>query len=190
MRQILPASAQTGVALAVALIMLVVLTLLALSGVRLSTMELRQSVNDEIRMNAFETAQSLVDATVRSFVNTPVLAQGVSICAHQIGTCTDVRSNMLPSDFPPTPGYTLQQDIDNSRVNVVVTGIPPLNAKPPVGTGFSITDFNAAYLQVQGIYTKNSVNLGQTQVNEGIAVVYAAPGDVVTENNANALSGT
>ena len=72
---------QRGVALAVALILLVVLTLLALSGVRLSTMELRMSLNDELRVTAYEQAQSLVDVTIRQFSNTPVLSPGTVICA-------------------------------------------------------------------------------------------------------------
>lgn len=174
---------QRGVALAVALILLVVLTLLALSGVRLSTMELRMALNDELRIGAFEQAQSLVDGTVRKFSNTPILAPGITRCARNIsGVCAGTTLS-LPA--------ALAADVANSsvNVNVLIQRIPPQNAEPPVGTGFSLTSFDAAYMQVTGLWDKNSQGLGMAQVNEGIAVVYGAAGDITVTSGSDEFSG-
>ena len=165
---------QSGVALAVALILLVVLTLLALSGVRLSTMELRMSLNDEVRVESFEEAQSLVDISIRPFNNTPVLAAGAMICARVVSGCDPARSVTIPS------GSTLYDDVQAGFANVIVRSIPPLNADPPVGTGYSLDKFDAAYLRVEGSYDKTAQALGQAQVNEGVAIVYGSAGEIST----------
>lgn len=173
-----PAPQQRGAALAVALILLVVLTLLALSGARLSAMELRMAANDELRVAAFEAAQSLVDGTLRSFGNTPVLAEGVTVCARPAAGCTEVRAFTLPP--------SMARDLAAEHANVVIRGIPPLAADPPVGTGYSADKFDAAFLQVEGQYDQNTLGFGQAQVNEGIAIVYGAVGEITTKSGAAA----
>ena len=171
---------QRGIALAVALILLVVLTLLALSGVRLSTMELRMALNDEMRIDAFEQAQSLVDATLRNFNNTPVLAKSRVYCARNQTGCTNFTNVVtLPS------GTDVAAAVTAGTANVVVQRLDPQAAEPPVGTGFSLTAFSAAYLQVSGQYTAGGE--GQATVNEGVAVVFGDPGDIPIEHDANAL---
>jgi hypothetical protein len=178
-------STEAGVALAVALILLVVLTLLALSGVRLSTMELRMALNDELRVIAYQEAQSLVDVSVRQFSNTPVLSPGTVICARD---CSDVRVT-LPSATYGTP-TTSGTDLGEDRVNVIIQGIPPLAAEPPVGTGFSLAVFDASYLQVTGQWNKNLQGLGAATVNEGIAIVYGSAGDTPTTTNQDEFGGS
>lgn len=180
-----PAQSQHGVALAVALILLVVLTLLALSGVRLSTMELRMALNDELRVNAYQQAQSLVDVSIRQFSNTPVLTPGTVICARD---CSDIRVKLPESIYgtPTTPGT----DLGDDRVNVTIRGIPPLQAEPPVGTGFSLATFDASYLQVEGEYDKNPLGLGKATVHEGIAVVYGAAGDITAGQRQDEFGGS
>lgn len=183
MRLIPNPTSQRGVALAVALILLVVLTLLALSGVRLSTMELRMALNDELRIDAFEQAQSLVDGTVRVFSNTPILAPGLVRCARNVtGVCTGTTLSLPAS---------LASDVANSSVdvNVFIQRVPPQNAEPPVGTGFSLTSFDAAYMQVTGQWDKNSQGLGMARINEGIAVVYGAAGDITVTSGQDEFGG-
>lgn len=53
---------QTGAALATALFFLVVITLLGLAAMRSGTMGLRLALNEESRVNALESAQSLLEA--------------------------------------------------------------------------------------------------------------------------------
>lgn len=196
MRSAKPSRRQSGVALAVALILLVVLTLLALSGVRMSTMELRMALSDELRVGSFEGAQSLVDSSIRLFANTPVLAPDVEICARAItetSTATDCTGANVRVTLPwteKTSTGTFQSDADAGLINVVIRRIPPQNAEPPVGTGFSINVFDAAFLQVEGRYDKNSLGLGAAQVNEGVAVVYAASGEMTFASDLGEFSGS
>lgn len=185
-----PAGRQRGIALAVALILLVVLTLLALSGVRLSTMELRMALNDQLRVESFERAQSMVDTTIRNFNNTPVLAQGVALCARIDATtapgCATVRASLADTlSGIHTALYSA------NAVNVTIRSIPPLNADPPVGTGYSLDKFDASYLRVEGVYNQNSLGYGAARVNEGVAVVYGSAGEITTAsgNVNNAFSG-
>lgn len=173
---------QRGVALAVALILLVVLTLLALSGIRLSTMELRMALNDELRVAAFEQAQSLVDGTVRTFSNTPILAPGITRCVNTIpDKCTTANSLTLSDTIKTKFGVN-----DTSvSVNVLIERIPPQNAEPPINSGFSLSSFDAAYMQVSGLWDKNAVGLGNAIVREGIAIVYGSAGDITTTPGAD-----
>lgn len=187
---------QRGVALAVALILLVVLTLLALSGIRLSTMELRMALNDELRVAAFEQAQSMVDGTVRTFNNTPILAPGLTRCVNTLSTDDANALRITPCSTPNT--LTLSDTMkakfgvnDTSvKVNVVIERIPPQNAEPPVNSGFSLTSFDAAYMQVSGIWDKNSAGLGSALVREGIAIVYGSAGDITTTSGANEFTNS
>ena len=171
-------SQERGVALAVALFLLVILTLLALSGIRLSTMELRIATNDELRVQAFEQAQSLIDATIRDFNNTPVVGPNVVLCARD---CTNATVT-LPDSY--------DDDIANDRIQVTIQRIEPQSAEPPVGTGFSLTTFDAAYLRVDGTYDHTADGRGKAQINEGVAVVYGAAGDISVANRASELTGT
>jgi hypothetical protein len=178
---------QSGVALAVALILLVVLTLLALSGVRLSTMELRMAANDELRVAAFEQAQSLVDVAIRPFNNTPVLSEGTLICARDTAQLDCDTSRTVSVAVSPT----LAADVAAGYANVVIRSIPPLNADPPVGTGYSLDKFDAAYLRVEGIFDKNAIaagSRGAAQVNEGVAIVYGSAGEITTKSGTGAQS--
>lgn len=171
---------QRGVALAVALILLVVLTLLALSGIRLSTMELRMALNDELRVAAFEQAQSYVDGTVRKFTNTPILAPGITRCAKAIpDKCSNAALQM--------PYQQMTDEVASSswNVNVLIERIPPQNAEPPINSGFSLSSFDAAYMQVAGMWDKNAVGMGSAMVREGIAIVYGSAGDITTTAGAD-----
>jgi len=60
MKQPLPRSSQRGAALAVALLMLVIITLLGVAAVRATQVELKLSNNAESRMSAVQTAESMV----------------------------------------------------------------------------------------------------------------------------------
>jgi hypothetical protein len=178
--------AQRGVALAIVLILLVVLTVLAASGTKLSALELRIAHSDEQRVQAFERAQSLVDAAVRDAANTPVLLPGRVLCARDCGADTRIALPEALYGAPDAPGT----ELGDRRVQVRVRRVVPWAAGPPVGTDFSMTAFDAAALRVEGIYDRSALGMGSAQINEGIAVVYGAAGDVVVTDQAGELGGS
>lgn len=63
---------QQGAALAVALVLLVVLTLLGIAAVRSTQTQLRLASNAESRTNATQAAESLIETVVSDSNNTPV----------------------------------------------------------------------------------------------------------------------
>lgn len=173
MKPTLPArAAQRGVALAVALILLVVMTLMVLSGVRMSSNELRMALNDEIRVNAFEQAQSLVDTVIRDFSNTPVLADGEALCLNSSEAMCDDEDLKLPDGT--------HFDKDDTTINVMITRIPPQSAPPPVGSGFSADKFASAQHRVIGKFKRNTEGEGSAEIREGLAIVYSAPSEIPT----------
>lgn len=175
---------QRGVALAVGLVLLVVMTLMVLAGVRLSTLELRMSLNDEIQVNAFEQAQSLVDTVIRDFSNTPVLGDDVVLCLNTAfnttygGKCTGSDTLLLPADAAP---YFSKTD---TTLNVLITRVPPQSAPPPVGSGFSADKFASAQMRVWGTFDRNADGQGKAEVREGLAIVYSAPSEIPTFSDA------
>jgi type IV pilus assembly protein PilX len=57
---------QTGAALVVGLILLLVLTLLAISGMNTATLELQMAGNNQFSQSAFQAAESGIEATMQS----------------------------------------------------------------------------------------------------------------------------
>lgn len=173
---------QDGVALAVGLVLLVVMTLMVLAGVRLSTLELRMSLNDEIQVNAFEQAQSLVDTVIRDFSNTPVLGDDVVMCINTAfdtqygGKCAGNDTLVMPANSPYSKTDT--------TVNVLITRIPPQSSPPPVGSGFSADKFASAQMRVWGTFDRNATGQGKAEVREGLAIVYSAPSEIPTYSDA------
>jgi Tfp pilus assembly protein PilX len=164
---------QDGVALAVALILLVIITLLGLSAVRLSSMELRMSGNDELRVSSFETAGSLVDAAISLANNTPPIFPGTRMCVRTgslVPACTTTGVT-LPTEIPPGAAVNYQDDTD---LNVEITGITGSNS-PPTGSGWG-KDYAAANLKISGIYDRNIYGSGRATVSEGLSVIYPLTG--------------
>src|ERR1051326_2977425 len=81
--------AEHGAALGVCLILLLVLTLVGLTAARLAAMELRMAAGDEMRVDALEQAQSLVDGAIANPANTAALSAGAQRCARAEPGCTD-----------------------------------------------------------------------------------------------------
>ncbi len=61
-----PARTQRGAALIVGLVLLMVLTVLAISAMRTATLDLTMAGNSQFRENAFQLAESGIDATLRN----------------------------------------------------------------------------------------------------------------------------
>ena len=90
---------QCGAALFTVLIMLVALTLVCLTSLSSSLMELRMSANDEATVAAFQFAQAGVDATVSDSDNTMKVVGSLSnkSCYNASGTACDQTIASLPA---------------------------------------------------------------------------------------------
>ena len=103
-----PGSQQRGAALVVGMILLLILTLLAISGMTTSTTELIMAGNEEYHENAFQAAETGIERTIAAgtfdvaaeVVNPPVTLPNQDTYA------TTVRPR--GAGLPP-PGYSLDQ---------------------------------------------------------------------------------
>ena len=102
---------QQGVALAVGLMLLLVLTVLGIGAMRSSLLELQMSRNEESRVSSFQRAQSLIDGTVANTSNLVVSGQvGDVVClAKDVGKnlCTEgtlsLNTDLTQAPVPEIP---------------------------------------------------------------------------------------
>ena len=95
------AARQQGAALVIGLILLLVLTLLAITGMSVATLELRMAGNEQYQERAFQAAEAGLERAI---------SQGVYNTNVRIGTYDDPID---PND-PPVP----ERDPDDSQANV------------------------------------------------------------------------
>lgn len=72
---------QRGVTLVVALLLLLVVTVVTLAAVRFSSSEVRIALNEQMRINTFQTAQSVLDGVALTASLPPPAAPGTTYCS-------------------------------------------------------------------------------------------------------------
>lgn len=158
---------QTGAALFMALIFLIIITMLSLASMRSSVMELRMAGNAEARAFAAQRAQAIVDATVANVDNTPVIG-GVGETTCMAGATGCNRTSLSLSD--PT---TFQDELDADYIDVVVTRLSPLEKPSPRATGYSGASYSVATFEVSGSYDGSADGFGSARIVEGVMVLVA-----------------
>lgn len=155
---------ERGAALITALIFLVVITMLSLTSMRSSMMELRMATNDEARVSAFQSAQSVVDATFADSSNTPVVGNvGYRNCTATVAGC-DAYDIALADGIFAT-------EVANGDVTVVVERLGPEERPAPRGLETSATWFASVVFSVQGTYDRADEGLGSTTIEQGVMVL-------------------
>lgn len=158
---------QTGMALLIALIMLVVMTLLALSAVRFSSLEIKMASNDELIAEAFQKAVSVADATIANPANTPVTgAANYTLCTPGHPTTVpacDAYTITLPDSFESAAVAAGKVKVKSVLVN------PQQSMTRSLGTGFGIANYAA--FRIEGDYDRSSEGLGRDAVKEGIWIL-------------------
>lgn len=155
---------QHGAALITALIFLIIITMLSLTSMRSSLLELRQSSNDEIRTAAFESAQAVVDAVLNTPAAMPVVGgAGYLNCSGNWDGC-DQTSLTLPDGL-----YADQ--VTAGTVKVEVERLAPAFRPPPRGLGTSARMLTAAAFKIDGRYLRADEGLGQSEISQGVLIV-------------------
>lgn len=158
--------AQRGAALLVGLALLLVVTILATSSVRFSMNSLRGAVNEELRVDAFHRAQSLIDATLTRTGNTAVIGKaGDTNCLPAMSGC---NRNTLTL---PEATDEMLAELSASEVAVTVRRLGPEFLPPPRTSGYSAVKFRSAHLQVESRYDQTADGYGRAELAEGVAVV-------------------
>lgn len=155
---------QRGAALITALIFLVIITMLSLSSMRSSILELRQSSNDEVRVAAFESAQAIIDGVLDTPGNMPVVGDvGYRVCSGSGADC-DQTGMALPDGMYAT-------EIGAGQVDVKVTRLSPLYRPPPRGLGTSARMLTAVAFQIDADYDRTADGFGNAEITQGVIVV-------------------
>ena len=193
--------AQRGIALATALIFLVVITVLGLVAVRSSTTELRLASNEQVRVEALQTAQSVVDAVLAVPANTPVNGNiDYRRCFSSGGggtqtACPNEDAGLtLASHEPPEDdeggneggGENGGNGGDNGAngndcaldANLFETGVyaearrlAPANVPVPGQLLTSMDKFEAAGFSIRGQYACGNSGLGSADIEQGLLIL-------------------
>lgn len=159
--------AQRGVALVIALVILIVTTLIALSASRFTVLEVRQSSNFETLRDAQEAAQSVVEGVI-------ALPETILVT----GSVGDVNCTPTPglsgctSTNLALPGNLFQSEIAAGKVWGKAERLAPLfRGLPRIrGTGSSTVEFKGASFSVQGSYDRTDIRLSRARVDQGYLV--------------------
>lgn len=159
---------QHGAALFMALMFLIIITMLSLSAMRSSVMELRMATNSESEINATQRAQAVIDATVADPNNTPVVgAVGETTClVSSSKSCT--RKTIVLKD-----SAKFQPDLEAGYIDVEVTRVAPLLKPAPRVQGYSLPGYSVATFEVDGTFDAAQDGEGSAEIVEGLLVLIA-----------------
>jgi len=133
---------QSGTALVIALIMIIVISLIALASSYTSIFEIKLSGNKRGSTDAFYAADTGVGEITTNIAN-------FNLNSYNAPTNQYVPFND-PNNTTPNP--------TNAQVNITYT---PAQSGPPRGMGFSAYNLNYAYYQVQSV-GKDQAGTGST----------------------------
>jgi Tfp pilus assembly protein PilX len=157
---------QGGATLLIALVLMALLTLGAAATLRFSTSGLRVAVNEELRADALQKAQSLVDAVLAVPANLALTtAVDETNCVAGVEGCS--HNTLVLSD---ASALRIFERADSSG-SVRVRRLGPDASTPPRGVGYSAVRFQASFLQVESGYDGTAGGWGSAAVTEGVAVI-------------------
>lgn len=154
---------QKGATLIVALIMMFGITLLAITSMRTSSIQMIMSGNDAETSMALERAQSIVDVVMENDKN---FITGVSIgetnCTSNISGCTDNAVLVSGSLFVSTV---------STGISAKIKRLGPDNVPLPRGIETSAVAYDAAIFSVSGNYDETSLGRGKASVTQGVLML-------------------
>jgi Tfp pilus assembly protein PilX len=116
-----------GATLLISLIMLIMLTLFAISAMNTGTINLKMVGNMQVRSEAMDASQSTIESVLSTvqFINTPNDAIPLGLaCGAPNTTCTDVNNDGSPeytTRLTPTPACVQARPIKISELNLTPT---------------------------------------------------------------------
>jgi hypothetical protein len=162
-----PIERQRGSVLLVSLIFMMVIALMGLTSMQTSKLEMRMSMNEEMRTSAFEIAQAMADAIVATPAMTPVVGgAGYTLCTPGQPNC-DLASIFMPQG-------DLSPEVAAGHLSATAVLLAPGGSPPPRGLGFSADKFAASGFQVTTSYDRGDEGLGASTLNQGLLILTPA----------------
>lgn len=161
-----PPRRQRGVVLAVAMVVLLGVTVVSVTALSSSMLEIRMAGNTEDTARAFNVSQGALDAVISDAANFPIIgAVGYSTCtstyasvAKPAGTC-DRTDLALPASFDAAKDAARTERLD------------PLRSCPPRGMATSCENFKVASFAIEGHHDDVADGGGRANVHEGYLVL-------------------
>ena len=151
----------SGTALVTALVLLVALTIVSLSGMQATTMQLQISGNDEAVVEATQVAQSIVDAVIENPDNFNVATiENYTVCA-TAGVGCDSESITLSDPMFATTGL-------QAKVQFLKETTPPRMQRAS-----SAQYTKAAYYKITGGFDQTSNDRGRANVVQGYFTLHS-----------------
>ena len=151
---------QRGTTLIVGLMILVSVTLLAIMGIQSGIVQLQLSNVEQVNVESFERAQSVVDAVIEDSSNFIV--------------GSDTGDTNCTADHPDgcdEESVTLTGTVFESHVAAKVERLKPDRAPMPRGTETSIDKFDAVLFGITGSYDNASSGQGRAEVAQGVLML-------------------
>lgn len=154
---------QRGVVLVISLVFLLLLTLVATATMQTSTIELRMSGNEEVRLTTAELTQSIIDQVAGDPSNLPISGSvGYINCTPNVTGCTEnavtINTNLLPA-------------AEANKARVIVQRMGPELTPAPRGINSSADAFFAARFEVDTTYDGTADNEGKANFVQGLMVL-------------------
>lgn len=154
---------QHGVALVIALMFLLVLTLIGVAAMHSSVVEIRLARNTQFRIEAMQKAQAVIDAVLADADNfSAYLPPGEQIWYPDriSGNGVSCDSNSLKSTLGSLPIST--------GLYAEVRRLRPAHV-PPLGRSLTSMDkFTSAAFAVRGVYDRSEDGLGAADLEQGV----------------------
>jgi type IV pilus assembly protein PilX len=128
---------QEGATLVVGLVLLLVLTLLGVSGMNTATLEVQMAGNTQFQQDAFQAAETGIDLSI-SMPNTPGLPMApVPVTALGDGSySTQARKNCVFSQHGAPDNSYSKDSATSWYFEIIATGTGPRNARSTHTQGF------------------------------------------------------
>jgi Tfp pilus assembly protein PilX len=152
---------QRGVALAICLIMLLLLTIIGITAMRSSIFETRMARNEESRIRAFERAQSIIDSVISNVSNLQGAEIGNTFCTTNMTGCTNTGVK-LSSD--------LTTGLYGARSKAKVTFSSCMDDVPR-RLNVSEDEFDSANFMVESEYNAIADQQGRSAIAQGVLVI-------------------
>lgn len=145
---------QRGIALVMALMFLVIITLIALGSMRDATLELKMAGNEQLRVEAVQAAQTALDQVTR-YENFPVKALNYKICFNKADDpeCDEQKTELSAET--------------NKKVSIEMIADGNFVCR---ACQTSANKFSAAQFAMQGEY-HDEVNGGRAQIGQGMLLM-------------------
>lgn len=159
---------EQGMALFIALMLLLVTTIVGLASVRSGLLETQMAVNEELRANTFEITQSTVDAVVGVPANTQVFGGvGRTVCTTNWTPPTGCEP-LTNLTLPPILLTTLHT---GNTLSAQVVRLAPLLGPAPRGLGYSVDKFKAANFRITASHDGSASAFGNARIVQGSLVL-------------------